>query len=183
MKLYQFSPILDKDSLDAAIMHLHLEAHKLSKQTFERYLDNSGNIGIFCHYQGEYEYLKQLRDRLVKRSDNPDQKYFELVEPIVITATKDIPEATYTHLYIRKPDPYRAQVGDIDFRLEPAEYIELKQSMLAGKQMVGARTLDRVDLDMIELFDPDIDVLAYVTTRKMTEDVRLKISGGPTDLS
>ena len=33
---------------------------------------------------------------------------------------------------------------------------------------------DRTDLDMIELSDPDIDILAYVSTKMMTEKVRVK---------
>ena len=48
--------------------------------------------------------------------------------------------------------------------------------MLDGKQVKGARVFDRPDLDMIELFDPDIDVLAYVSTSTMIEKVRIKLS-------
>ena len=42
--------------------------------------------------------------------------------------------------------------------------------------MNGAKIFDRPDLDMVELSDPDIDALAYVSPRAMTEKVRTKQS-------
>jgi hypothetical protein len=66
-------------------------------------------------------------------------------------------------LYIRKPDPYRHHVGDIDFYLPENEYEGLKQSLVAGTVLNGARMFERPDLDMIELYNPDIDALAYVS--------------------
>lgn len=96
--------------------------------------------------------------------------------PVVIPAQDDDPETTYTHLYIRKPDPYRHQVGDVDFYLELEKYAELKQSLLDGNVIKGARVFPRNDLDMIELYNPDIDALGYVSTSTMTEKVRIKLS-------
>lgn len=175
--LYRFSPIKDKDELFQAIKHIHLGAHKLSKQSFGFYLpNNAGNIGVFCHYDEEYETLIKVRKELTEPSDNPNQKYFTLIKPIVISGQGDVPETTYTHLYIRKPDPYRHHVGDVDFYLDPEGYKKLKGELLAGKKIKGARVFDRPDLDMIELYDPDIDVLAYVSTEKMPEAVRVKLS-------
>ena len=54
------------------------------------------------------------------------------------------------------------------------KYIELKKSLQSGSQINGAKIFDRPDLDMIELSNPDIDGLAYVSTRAMTEKVRVK---------
>lgn len=176
MKLYRYSPIQNIEELFEAIKHTHLECYKLCKQSFKYYLPNAGNMGIFCHYDEEYERLVAIRKELTKPSDNPNQKYFELLKPIVISAQGDVPETIYTHLYIRKPDPYRHHLGDVDFYLDPQEYFELKTSMLNGKQMKGARVFDRPDLDMIELYDPDIDALGYVSTEKMSESVRVKLS-------
>jgi hypothetical protein len=176
MKLYKFSPIKSKEELFKAIKHTHLECYKLCKQSFGCYLSNAGNIGIFCHYDEEYERLIGIRKELTEISDNMNQKYFRLHKPIVIPAQGDVPETTYTYLYIRKPDPYRYHVGDVDFYLETKKYKKLKKSLLAGKQMIGARVFKRPDLDMIELYDPDVDALAYVSTNKMTEMVRVKLS-------
>ena len=176
MKLYQFSPIKNKEELLEAIKHVHFSCYQLCKQSMGKYLPNAGNMGIFCHYDNEYEELIKIRKELTEESDNVNQKYFRLHEPIVISAKDDAPETTYTHLYIRKPDPYRHHVGDVDFYLEPEEYKKLKQSMLNGKIIKGARVFDRPDLDMIELYDPDVDALGYISTAKMSEAVRVNLS-------
>lgn len=177
MKLYRFSPIKNKGELFKAIEHIHFSSYKLSKNSFDKYLPNAGNIGVFCHYNEEYNYLVKVRKELTEESDNINQKYYRLLKPITINAQwDDIPTTTYTHLYIRKPDPYRYQVGDIDFYLKPEEYKDLKKTMLNGSMVKGARIFDRKDLDMIELYDPDIDVLAYVSTKKMSAAVRVKLS-------
>jgi hypothetical protein len=176
MKLYRFSPIKTKEQLLEAIMHTHFACYELCKQSFGTYLPNAGNIGIFCHYYDEYERLIAIRKELTEPSDDPNQKYFKLHEPIVIAAKGDVQETTYTHLYIRKPDPYRHHVGDVDFYLDAKEYARLRQSLQDGKIIPGARIFPRQDLDMIELYHPDVDVLGYVSTNTMTEKVRIKLS-------
>lgn len=176
MKLYRFSPIKSKKELLEAIKHIHFECYRLCKQSFGEYFPNAGNIGVFCHYDDEYESLTELRKEMTEASDNYNQKYFKLHEPIVISAKDDVPETTYTYLYIRKPDPYRFHVGDIDFYFPQESYDKLKNEMLRGKNVKGARVFDRPDLDMIELFDPDSDVLGYVSTEMMAELVRVKQS-------
>jgi hypothetical protein len=174
MKLYRFSPIENKEQLIEAIAHTHYECFKLCKEAFGKYLPIAGNIGIFCHYDDEYKILIKLREELTEKSDNWNQKYFLLHEPIVIPAKDDIPETTYTYLYIRRPDQYRAQVGDVDFVLGDKEYTQLKNKISEGVEINGAKIFDRPDLDMIELSDPDIDALAYISTKAMTEKVRVK---------
>lgn len=177
MKLYQFSPIRTKEELLKAIEHIHFESYKLCKQSFGKYFTNAENIGIFCHYDDEYEFLTNIRKELTDESDNINhQKYFRLLEPIVISAKGDVPEQCYSYLYIRRSDPYRHQVGDADFYLPKDEYNALKQSMLDGKKIKGARVFDRADPDMIELYDPDIDVLTYVSSSTIAESVKAKLS-------
>jgi hypothetical protein len=177
MKLYRFSPIKTKDELLEAVKHIHFACYKLCKQSFGEYLPNAGNVGVFCHYDDEYDRLIAIRKELTEASDNLDQKYFKLYEPIIIPAEGDVPETTYTYLYIRRPDPYRHHVGDVDFYLEPEKYARLKQAMLDGsKTLPGARVFERPDLDMVELYDPDIDALAYVSTETMATAVHSKLS-------
>ena len=174
MKLYCFSPIKNEQELLEAIKHTHFACFELCKIAFDKYFPVAGNMGIFCHYDSEYKFLTELRKKLTEESGNLNQKYFRLHNPIVIPARGDVPETTYTHLYIRRPDQYRAQVGDVDFVIDDEKYIELKESLQKGSQINGAKIFDRPDLDMVELSDPDIDALAYVSTRAMTEKVRVK---------
>ena len=164
-KLYRFSPIGDENQLKQAIEYTHFACFKLSKLVFGKYLPVAGNIGVFCHYDDEYKLLTDIRKELTDESDTMFTKYYHLEEPIVIPPKEDISETTYTHLYIRKPDPYRSQVGDLDFLMGKDEYSELKQSLLDGKIIKGARVFERQEPDMIELYDPDVDALAYVRTK------------------
>ena len=62
-KLYRFSPIKNEEELLKAIKHIHFESYKLCKQSFGYYLPNSGNIGIFCHYDKEYKQLIDIRKK------------------------------------------------------------------------------------------------------------------------
>lgn len=176
MKLYRFSPIKTESELLKAIIHVHFACFELCKQVFGRYLPVAGNMGIFCHYDSEYQSLIELRKKITENSDNLNQKYFRLHNPIVIPAKGDVPETTYTYLYIRKPDPYRHHVGDVDFVLEENQYEELNKSLQEGKDIKGSRVFERSDLDMVELYDPDVDALGYVSPREMTEKVRVKQS-------
>lgn len=172
VKLYRFSSIKNQSQLQKAIKHTHFACFQLCKQALGRYLPVAGNVGVFCHYDDEYEYLTGLRKELTDASDNFNNKYFRLYKPIVIPAKGDIPETTYTYLYIRQPDPYRSHVGGIDFVLDAKEYAEMKQALLSGKKIKGARAFKRGDPDMVELFDPEVDVLGYITTTTIEEKVR-----------
>ena len=118
--------------------------------------------------------LIELRKQLTQGSENPNQKYFELHEPIVIPAQGDIPETIYTHLYIRQPDIYRAQVGDVDFVMDAERYQKMKGGLEGGEIIPGARIFPRADLDMIELYNPDVDALGYISVSEETEKVRVK---------
>jgi hypothetical protein len=176
MKLYRFSPIKSREEMMEVIRHLHFESYKMCRNTLGRYLDISGNIGIFCHYEDEFAFLKIIQSEICYPSEDKNTKYFELKIPVIFPETNGIPQTTYTHLYIRKPDIYRSQVGDIDFYMDEQKYQNLKQEIIGGKVLKDARIFPRPDLDMIELFNPDIDVLTYVSTFKMSEQVRVKIS-------
>lgn len=150
-----------------AMGHIHFACHALCKYSIGIYLPVAGNMGVFCHYDDEYAFLTKLREELTDSSDKVYGKYFRLHESIVIPAKDDIPKTTYSYLYIRKPDPNKNQVGDIDFYLEPEKYAQLKQSLLNGKVIKGARVLlNRPDLDLIELYDSEIDAWGYIGDKK-----------------
>ena len=178
MKQFRFSPIKDKTQLFKVIEYIHFESFRLCKRNLGYFLPVAGNVGVFCHYEEEFEQLTKIREELTDFSDNWNQKYFYLYKPFVMPGKDDIPVITYTYLYIRKPDPSHHQVGDVDFYLEPNKYGELKHSLLSGKIIQGLRIFERPDLDLIELYDPNSDVCAYIGQKKMTENVRDKSSLG-----
>jgi hypothetical protein len=171
MKPFRFSPIKDKTQLFAAIEYIHFECYRLCKQNLGLILPVAGNIGVFCHFDDEFELLTKMREELTDVSDNWNKKYYRLYEPIIIPAKDDIPETTYTYLYVRRPDPTHPDVGDADFYMEPDKYKELKESLLAGKIIKGVNIFDRPELDLIKLSDPEIDVCAFVGHKTIEEDV------------
>lgn len=176
MPNFRFSRIIDESSLFEAIKYLHLECNKLCFEAFSRYLPNADNVGIFCHFDDEFKKLTEIKNSLVFPSKNPDQKYFTLMEPILIEQIDSIPATEYKYLYIRKPRIDSPQVGDIDFYFEDQEFEIIKQSILAGKVYKNARIYDRPDLNMIEILNPEADVLPYISTKSETERARVKQS-------
>lgn len=173
MNLYRFSPIKNEKQLMKAIEYTHAACYRLCNMALSAYLPVAGNVGIFCHYDDEYAKLTKLRKELTDSSVNFGNKYFKLNVPIVIPAKGRIPAATYEYLYIRQPDPYRAQVGDVDYVMHPEKYTELKGLLEKGTQIQAARLYSGSSgLDMIELTDPDIDALGYLTTSTMAEKIR-----------
>jgi len=176
MKLYRFSPIKNENELLDAVRHVHRHCMKLCIASFGKYLPVAGNVGIFCHYPQEYVYLTGIRDALTEPAEVPGLKYYTLKTPIVCATEGVLPEATYTHLYIRTPDIYRAQVGCIDFVMKPEAYEKAREILEQGSVIPGARIFPRADLDMIELYDPEMDALGYASTQETTEKARIKIS-------
>jgi len=169
MTSFRFSPIKDKAELFKAIEYIHFQSYKLCRQNLGYLLPVAGNIGVFCHYEDEFERLIKIRKELTDPNISWNQKYFRLHKPIVVPAKDDIPETIYTYLYIRKPDVNTSHVGDADFYLEPDEYKELKQSVLSGKFIKGVKMFERPDLDLVRLYDPDVDVSAFVGSYKLEE--------------
>lgn len=158
------------------IKDIHTDCFKLCKQVLGKYLPVAGNIGIFAQSDDEYQQLIIIKDNLTISSDNPDQKYFQLKEPLVIKAEGDLPEAAYAHLYIRKPDltPYGRYKGDVDFVLGTTDYEKLKNQVLSNNNFPGAEIYDRPRWDTIQLTDPNINSVAYVGTKEFAEKVRVR---------
>lgn len=171
MVSFRFSPIQSQSQLFAAIEYIHVECHLLCKQNLGELLPVAGNIGVFCHFDDEYTWLTNRRVELTDEHDNWNKKYYRLHTPIVIPATRGIPQTTYTYLYIRRPDAHSPHVGDVDFYMELHRYIALKQSLLSGQKLQGVSIFERPDLDLIRLSDPQVDVSSFVGCKTMAQNV------------
>lgn len=168
MKLYRFSPIQTSEAALEALQYVHEQSHRLCQMSFGRHLPVLGNCVIFTHYEEEHDFLAKERVRLCKPAVVENQKYYELKDPILFPASEDAPEGAYTHLYIRKPDPWRSHVGDLDFHISEEKYRKLKAAATKG-EIPHARVFPEDRLDMIELFHPDVDVLAYIHPQPIDE--------------
>lgn len=168
--------IIKKEQLIALIRSIHEDSYGLCKRAFGKYFSNAGNVAIFCHSDREYTGFEELQKELTEPSDNPNRKYFKLYDPIFIPAERGLPEGVYTYLYVRKPDPspYGRFSGDVDFFTESEEYLRLKESLQKGVVFEGAEIYDRPGWDMIQISNPNISAVAYVSIKSMTEKVRVR---------
>jgi hypothetical protein len=162
------------DHLMELINKIHTGCFQLCREALGVHLPVAGNVGVFCQSEEDFGEFTKLRDKLVHPSSNPNQKYFELKEPITVSEIDDIPSTTYTYLYIRKPNLASPEAGDIDFVTPRDEYAILKQKLLNGESVPNAFVYGRPGWDMIELRNPKINALAYIGTKEMVEKVRIK---------
>jgi hypothetical protein len=172
-----FTKIESKQQLFQLIKEIHTECYRLSFKSFGRYFDNAGNIGIFCHYDDEYELLTQIRNELCIEQENPRLKYYTLKNPIIFESDDGIPAAKYTHLYIRKPDPtdYGKHAGDIDFFLNDKDYLSLLNRFKSDqKNSKGASLYEYNGAEMIEIASSLEGALAYISTKEIAEGMRFK---------
>lgn len=155
MPLYRFSPITSKDALVQAVIYTAEKTSELCQKIVGEAFPIS-SLTIFSHYPSEYEALVTILSGMGTPKNENNGPRVRLHEPLA--AGKN----TLTHLRIRKPDPYRMQVGCNDF--EVADYENFKQQYLM-KNPNSLRIIERSEYEMIEFFDPDYDVLAYAVSR------------------
>ena len=172
MKLYRFSPISSEMELMDALRYLHKTSHKLCFEVIGGYLPVRGNVGIFCHNYSEFKYLTGLCKELTLSEPNYNGKYFPLKQPVHFEEKDGVPAATYEYLYIRQVDPYRSQVGDVDFVMPPGTFAEYTSSLVMGTFRNGARVFERPAENMIEPWKPERDVISYVATEALADIIR-----------
>lgn len=151
MKLYRFN-LTSKKNLLRAIRYVARESSRLIQQTTGRKLQVT-YLTIFAHRVEEYERLIAFATELGKPEETNNGLRFNLKEPIR-TRSGDLKK-----LRIRKPDPYRTQVGCADY--DVGDYTEFRDKYLASRPD-NVRLIERPGYSMLEFHDPDFDVFAYV---------------------
>lgn len=161
------------DTLLARIEYIYSKCRYLLNSTFKFDLPVAGNIGVFAQSEQEYNQLKSYVSKLIIPSDNPDQKYFQLIDPLSIK-DREV-EAVFTHIYIRKHDlsDYGLNKGDVDFLMESKEYNSLKEKVL-NNDYTDATMYDRPGWDTVQIMNEEVDAVAYIATQEMAEKVRIK---------
>ncbi len=151
-RLYHFSPIHSQEELFEAIQYISSNITGLCKKiTRNEYLISS--LTVFSHYPEEFEKLKRILLGLGKLDHENNGPFVRLYKPI------QLPKNKLQLLRVRQPDPYRMQVGCGDFIVP--DYEGFKKKYLE-KTKNNLRLIKRLEYEMIEFFDPDYDVLAYV---------------------
>jgi hypothetical protein len=150
---YRFSPISNRDELFDAVDYVTKQALLLSQKAIDQELPIS-YLTIFAHYETEYDELVSMVKELGELSEANNGVKVLLNEKIANRGQ------SIGQLRIRRPDPYRTQVGCCDFSVQ--DYADFKQTNLANNK--NLRLIERPDYEMIEFFDPDFDVFAYIVS-------------------
>lgn len=157
-KFYRFSPITTTEDLNEAAWYVATMTTKLCKKITGSSFPIP-DITVFSHYPEEFEKLKKIVLTLgsfVKDNNGP---FVKLRKPLQVVGSK------ISLLRVRHPDPYRSQVGCNDFQVP--DYSAFKQTYLKEKYKNNVRVFQRPKYEMIELFDPNYDVLAYVLSENI----------------
>lgn len=157
MKLYRFSPIEDEETLKDAIRYVILSSSALCRRAIHTQLPIT-SLTIFAHYPEEFAYLRTILDKIGEPFNENNGPRITLHKPLAIE------QNVITKLRVRQPDPYRMQVGCNDF--DVPNYDEFKAKYLTSVNP-HLRLIERPDYEMVEFFDPDSDVLAYVLNQEL----------------
>jgi len=150
--LYRYSPIETKDNFLEAVQYVAKNTTELCKKVTETSYPIS-SLTVFSHYPDEFELLKKILLGLGEKVSENNGPFVKLKKPIQFNNSE------ISLVRIRKPDPYRLHVGCNDFKV--LNYDEFKRTFLS-KHPDNLRLIERPKYEMIEFFDPDYDVLAYV---------------------
>lgn len=154
MQSFQFSPIENKEKLIEAVKYTANKTSELSKKIIGEALPIK-SLTIFSHFTSEYEKLVEILFEIGTLINENNGPRVALHEPIIVNDDKII------HLRIRKPDEERPQVGCNDFEVENYNYFKNKY---LSQHPENLRCIVRKEYEMIEFFDPNYDVLAYVVS-------------------
>lgn len=154
MRLYRFSPITGEGQFLSAVRYVTRKNTLLCRKIIGKSLPIS-YVTIFSHFPDEYEKLKKICGRIGGQVSENNGPKFALGRTMKIAGHK------ITAIRIRKPDPYRTHVGCCDFDADFNKVRIFKSENL--------RVIKRPDMEMIEFFHPDFDVLAYVVNKSREE--------------
>jgi len=146
-------PIQNKEELLTAVRYVAARTSELAEKIVGKIFPIK-SLTIFAHSQPEFELLNGILTKIGKPYNYNNGPRVELFNPIEAGANN------ITHLRIRKPDPERPQVGCNDFK---TDYEMFKKEYLA-KYPGNLKLIVRPEYEMIEIFDKEFDVLAYVVS-------------------
>jgi len=114
---------------------------------------------IFCQNDDEFKVFNQEASQIgtiiEETPTGPLYKFYNPIQTII---------GPLWLMKIRKPYATHPQRGDIDFTL--ADYNSFKSKRLSDAQYF--KLIDRINFEMIELKDPDFDVMSYFSNIPLT---------------
>jgi hypothetical protein len=149
---YRYSPIKSEKELDRAWEYLVREISRLSEVVTGEPMPAT-ILKLFAHYPDEYEYL---RAQLLEYGEAAP---ISSKTSLYVKVDRKIAGQQVNYLGVRIVDPYRMQVGCGDYEVEDYDQFVSKW---VGKKPFVRDIATSAGIPLIELWDPDFDVLGYV---------------------
>ena len=150
--------------LEELVNYIVDEGERVKSKYLEEETGPVDYLSIFCKDEKEKnELLSLMKTEGEFIQDAPTGPNFKLRTPIM---TKSGPVPL---IKIRNTDPVKRQRGAPDFRVK--NYEEFKRKYLGRKNI---NLIDRKTFEMIEIWDPDADVLVYFCSIPMTKQLGIK---------
>jgi hypothetical protein len=154
---YRFSLIKDEQELRRAIDYVTTQTTSLCRKITNKEYPIS-YLTIFSHSDEEFSNLRQVVEPLGQIVDANNGYAVKLKNPIQLA------NGELGKIRIRKPDSERPQVGCNDFAIP--DYALFKKTELLNHPN-NLRLIKRSEYEMIEFFDPEYDILAYVVSKDL----------------
>lgn len=156
--------IMKPKEFETLIKGIVVEASKLRDARTTEHEAPVNYCCVFSQDEPEYESLLAVARQLGKPvQETPTGPVF-YIEPLNTVA------GTLRLVKIRKPDPKRMERGDADFTV--IDYLTFKKAHF-GKP--AFRVIERPNMEMVELADPEFDVLAYFSYPPLGKVLKLDV--------
>ncbi|HSH18520.1 MAG TPA: hypothetical protein VK978_03980 [Candidatus Saccharimonadales bacterium] len=166
--------MLYQEQLTEIIEHISRQATKLY---FEVVGDISGcvieHVVVFCHSAAEYEQLQETLRNLGQQADKSNGISYILEKPVIViggTVNYNGQDKTVQHaitrIDLRLADTTIGLAGYAYYKFEKDggwDYWEFKDHY--GMYTLNPKTIQREGYEMLEFFDPDSDVLGYMSSK------------------
>ncbi len=150
-----------KEDLELVINYIVDEGEKINKKYLEEKVGSIDYLAIFCKDEKEKQELLGLMDKLGEVvQETPTGPNYKLLTPI---KTKS---GNVNLVKIRNADPKKSHRGAPDFRVN--DYVLFKKKYL-GRQ--NFNLIIRPGFEMIEIWDPNADVLVYYLNIPLTKQL------------
>lgn len=155
---------MDKSEIEAVVRNIADQSTLLKNKYLRSDYSPIDWICIFCQSETEYkEFIGVVKSLGKVIQDTGMGPIYKLNRPIKTEA------GNVVVLKIRKPDKTRTQRGDGDYRI--GNFALLKRNNLSKKQF---SLVQREDYEMVEIRDPDFDVLVYFSNPPITKVLGVK---------
>jgi hypothetical protein len=155
---------MKREEFEKIVNYIVDEGERVKRKYLKEETGPVDYVGIFCRDEKEKQKLFTLIKTLgIVVQETPTGPNFKLKTPILTKSGS-------THfIKIRNTDPIKHQRGAPDFLVE--DYYSFKKKYLGRKDF---NLINREIFEMIEIWDPDADVLVYFKNITMAQVLGVK---------